>query len=86
MPPWLFADKFQTENISIEYFGLIEVIDVEGRFDKMLNASIVHGSLRKIKEQHFGGFDCMQCHARFIADRSPIAGQKPLPIDFHRSS
>ena len=37
-----FANEFQTQNIPIKCLGLVEVIDIEGGFNKMLDA--VHAS------------------------------------------
>ena len=87
MSPRFFSDQFQTENISIKCLGLVEVIDVEGRFDKMLDARVDHKRSGKIKEHHFCGF---RSHAssRSIhrCTGSAIACSEGLPIDVHRSS
>ena len=86
VPPRLFADEFQAQNIPIEYFGPVQVIDVECGLDKMLDAGVDHGSSGKIKEHHLGWLPCTHRHVQFIADGSAIACSEALPVDVHRSS
>ena len=45
VPPRLFADEFQTQDIPIERLGPVQIIDVEGRFEKVLNAVVAHFDL-----------------------------------------
>ena len=79
MPPRFLADDLQAEDILIEHFSPVEVIDVDGGLDEMLNARFVHDSSH-IEEHDLAPLRSTYRQVFLIADGGPIARRKNWPL------